>query len=172
MPSKAPPVFKPNNTLPILPRMGPAAYNPPSLQQKPVRPAAPPVFRPVLPVASLFSSGASGITQQMTIQRSRKGVEGGKGGLGYGDVGGGDQELNQKALQRAGLKGVKGHKKGKQGSGVSGQTKKETAAFVEARKEIREEQKAQTQGCRKFHKRTNRGEKCPSCGKVVDDTMV
>ncbi|MFT4112638.1 hypothetical protein [Silvibacterium sp.] len=107
----------------------------------------------------------------MAIQRSR-GVGGGKGGLGYGDVGGGDQELNQEALQRVGLAGVKGHKKGKKGSRVSGQTKIETAKFVEARKEIQGERKAQVQDCRQFHKRRNLGEECPSCRKVVDGKMI
>lgn len=110
--------------------------------------------------------------QRLTIQRS-KGVEGGKAGLGYGDVGGGDQEENRQALQRAGLKkGVKGHKKGKKGSGVSGQTKKETKQFVDARREIREERKAQVQQCRQFHKRKNLGAECPSCRNVVTQSMI
>jgi len=54
MPVKPPPVYRPNNTLPILTKMGPPAYKPQTIQQKPNQPAAPPGYKlndtlPILP---------------------------------------------------------------------------------------------------------------------------
>lgn len=173
MPVKPPPIYRANNALPILPKMGPAVYTPQTVQRKPDQPAAPPVYRPAVSAASPVSPAVFGVMPPMTIQRSSKGVDGGKGGLGYGDAGGGDEDENRRALERADLaKGIKGHKKGKKGSGVSGQTKKETARFVEVRKEIREETKSQKQQCRQFHKRRNLGETCPGCRKEVASSML
>lgn len=47
MPVQPPPVYRPNNAVPILPKMGPAVYKPQALQMKPARPAAPPVYKPI-----------------------------------------------------------------------------------------------------------------------------
>jgi hypothetical protein len=61
------------------------------------------------------------------------GNKGGKGGVGYTSVGSAySREEIKKALHDAGLsKGVKGHGKGKHGSGESAQTKKENKQLVE-----------------------------------------
>jgi hypothetical protein len=68
---------------------------------------------------------------------ARKGIRGGKGGLGYGDVARKDSpELQQQVLERSGLTGVKGHGKGGSGSGESDQTKKERELYVATRQEI------------------------------------
>jgi hypothetical protein len=105
-------------------KAAPGGTRPGSAGFAPVRPAGPPAR----------------IGPPHVIQRS-KGISGGKGGLGYGDGGRDfeDDEELQEALDRAGLKGVKGHGKGGSGSGESGQTKVENAKLMDAKREIREE---------------------------------
>jgi DNA repair exonuclease SbcCD ATPase subunit len=87
--------------------------------------------------------------------------------LGYGDVGNVSQDRKNQIMAEAGLKKVKGHKKGKAGSGVSRQMQDETKKFVDTKQKI-EAREAKQKKCDTYHaNRHNVGKVCPTCGKKV-----
>lgn len=139
------------------------------------RPVAPPVYKPQPPQRFVqrkiaAAPGINVVVVQNTIQRS--GNPGGKGGLGYSSVGGAYSDKDVKdAMKEVGIKGVKGHGKGKPGSKESGQTKNEMAAVVGVLREKKAAAKEVARGCRDFHKKKNIGEDCPSCKKEVTAEM-
>jgi hypothetical protein len=137
--------------------------------QTPRGPAPPPTkFGAVANVQNKPAS--SGWTRDATVQLARrKGVAGGGGGLGYGDVGNVSQDRKNQIMAEAGLKKVKGHTKGKAGSGVSRQTQDETKQFVDAKHKI-EDREAKQRKCDTYHaNRRNVGRVCPTCHKKVEE---
>lgn len=144
------------------------------------RPVAPPVYKPQPPQRFVqrkiaAAPGVDAVVFQRVIQRSAEGNgnPGGKGGMGYSSVGGAYSEEEQAAaLAEVGIKGVKGHGKGRPGSKESGQTKKEMAAVVEVLREKKAVAKVAARGCREFHKRANLGEECPTCHRDVTKEML
>ena len=114
--SKKPTVQKKAAALPPNP---PAASHVAKAIQRQVAPNAP------RPLAAHLASAV----QPKAIQRA----QGGKAGLSYGSL---EQAYSREEIEQAmkdvGIKGIKGHKKGQQGSGISGQTKNETERVVEA----------------------------------------
>ena len=145
----APPVYRPQ------PQSGVAQTRMAQPVQGVRQPVAPPVYTP--PAAA--GSG---------VQLAKKGAKGGKSGLTYTSIGGTyNQDQIGRAMTKAKVKGVKGHRKGNTNSGVSGQTKHETKKVVKALREIREEERTKLRGCRQFHKRRNVGRLCIHCGRYV-----
>ena len=110
-------------------------------------------------------------TQDATVQlANRRGISGGGGGLGYGDVG---RDITQgrknEIMAEAGLKKVKGHGKGQGGSGVSRQTKDESKKFVDAKHKI-EAREAKQKKCDTYHaNKRNVGRRCPECREIVEE---
>jgi hypothetical protein len=113
--------------------------------------------------ASLLLKGQAGI-------QLSKGASGGKGGFGYtsGALTYGKAEV-EKAQQDLGLTGVKGHNKGKAGSGESSQTKNENKMLFEQLRANKQKDKQDKKKCLQYHKNDkNIGKKCPTCGYFVD----
>lgn len=180
------PVIPVKNTVTPPPALQPKAITPllPIVQKVAVKPVAPPVYRPqpvpkvlqkkrlTIPPSQTEQTAlqAAGLSShQGVIQRAKKGSDGGKAGVSYTSVGMAySQDDINKAMADVGIKGVKGHKKGKSGSGESGQTKNENAKLAQKLRENKEKEKEKKSGCRKFHNKRNSGEKCPSCGQIVD----
>jgi len=116
--------------------------------------------RPPLPATS--AGGA-------TVQLTRRGAKGGKGGAGYQTpLKGLTQEQHDQDLQSAGLpQGVQGHHKGKPGAKPNRQQQDEMRKVNTKRHEREAQEKLEGQ-CAIYHGFwRNEGKTCPHCGNVV-----
>ena len=144
-----------------------------TLQRK--SPVAPPVYKPQPPQRFVqrklaVAPAVPTLAARSAIQLSQ-GASGGKAGEGYSTP---DKsvtdDMRDKAFQKAGLpKKIKGHALGDTNSGWSDQTKRESAKYHTALREVKAEKRADNKKCRAYHKRQNRGTECPTCGEVVTD---